>query len=82
MCDQVSDAIGFRRGFYFSADGLELFLSRGSKDLAKALLNGLHAILIARAGDVGWAIYANPNLAPTPADLGLAAEMVTAERIA
>jgi hypothetical protein len=59
-------SIGFHRGFYCSADALEMFLTQGSPDLAKALVEGLHAIFIARGGNAHWALYANPALAPTP----------------
>jgi hypothetical protein len=72
--DDVLKAISFRRGFYCSADGLEMFLKQGSRDLARSLVDGFHGLLIARNGDADWALYANPKLAPTLADLGLAAE--------
>jgi hypothetical protein len=79
--DDVLNATRFRRGFYCSADGLEMFLSMGSKQLAKALVDELHAILIARTGDTSWALYANPVLAPTPAELGLEPETGTAATV-
>jgi hypothetical protein len=70
----VTKSIGFRRGFYCSADSLEMFLARGSRELARSLVDGMHAILIARNGDLHWTLYANPTLAPTPAEVGLAAK--------
>lgn len=68
---EVLKSIGFRRGFYCSLDGLEMFLRQGSRELAHSLIAGMNALLIARAGDTDWTIYANPSLAPTIEDLGL-----------
>ena len=68
---EVDKAIGFRRGFYASATCLELFLRQGSVELARGLIEGLHAIVIA-GGDASWTAYANPKLVHTAADLNLA----------
>ncbi|MCC6493706.1 MAG: hypothetical protein IT424_11885 [Pirellulales bacterium] len=68
----VLETIRFRRGFYASATGLELFLRQGSAVLAQKLIEGLHAILIASADDE-WTLYANAKLVTSVDDLNLGA---------
>ena len=47
-----------------------MFLRQGSRELAQSLVDGFNALLIARASDTDWTIYANPSLAQTIEDLG------------
>ncbi|MCC6493704.1 MAG: hypothetical protein IT424_11875 [Pirellulales bacterium] len=70
------EAISFRRGFYMSAASLGLFLREGAPELARKLIDGFHAIVVADAGQ--WTLVANPSLVRTAADLGLETEAAAA----
>ena len=69
--EEILKAASFRRGFYCSADALEMFLRQGSRELAQGLVNECSAILIVRDNDENWSLYASPRLAPSSSDLGL-----------